>query len=335
MSNPGRLPALSVVLPTSRGLGTVARTVRALRAQTVRNRLELVIVAPKDDIPLDAAAIDGFAGVQVLGIGDVTSSSNRARVAGIKVARAPIVALAEDHSFPEPGWAEALLAAHSEGKWAAVGPVVRNANPATAASWTNFVLEYGPWLEPAVRGEVHHLPGHNSSYRRDLLLEYGDRLEQLMESETILQWDLRRRGHRLLLEPAARTNHLNFSTLSGSRKLRFNGGRQFASMRSAEWTPLKRLLYVTASPLIPLVRLRRCLIYLGRGPERRRLLPRVVPVLAALVALDGLGELVGYAAGPGRSSSILGGIEFDRRRWLVRADQLAYDEANAAHRRTA
>ena len=103
--NPEPSPALSVVLPTSRGLANVARTIRALRAQTIRHRLELVIVAPSQSIPLDPALIEGFAGLQVVGVRDVTSSSNRARVAGIRVARAPVVALAEDHSFPEPGWA--------------------------------------------------------------------------------------------------------------------------------------------------------------------------------------------------------------------------------------
>ena len=39
MKNPDPSPALSVVLPTSRGLSNVVRTLRALRAQTVRHRL--------------------------------------------------------------------------------------------------------------------------------------------------------------------------------------------------------------------------------------------------------------------------------------------------------
>jgi hypothetical protein len=330
--NPAVSPALSVVLPTSRGLANVARTVRALQAQTVRDRIELVIVAPNERITLDPADIDGFAGVQVIGIDKVTLSSNRARAAGIRVARAPIIALAEDHSFPEPGWAEALLAAHAEGNWAAVGPAVCNANPATAISWANLLLEYGPWINPAARGAADHLPGHNSSYRRDLLLAYGKKLEPLMESESILQWDLRRQGHRLLIEPAARTHHLNFSTLSGSIMLRFNGGRLFASMRSAEWPLQKRLLYILGAPLIPLVRLGRSVAVLVQWPAQRRRLPRVLPVLAVMAVLDGLGELVGYATGPGASSSILGGIEFDRRRWLARRDQLAYDAAGTASR---
>jgi hypothetical protein len=59
----------------------------------------------------------------------------------------------------------------------------------------------------------------------------------------------------------------------------------------------------------------------------------VLPVLGAGVTIDGLGELVGYAAGPGSSSANLGGIEFDRRRFLVRTDQLAYDAENARYGR--
>jgi hypothetical protein len=213
--------------------------------------------------------------------------------------------------------------------------VICNANPSTAVSWANFLLEYGPWTESAGRGAAAHLPGHNGSYRRDVLLAYGEKLEALMESESILQWDLRRNGHQLLLEPAARTHHLNFSTRSGSISLRFNGGRQFASSRSAEWPTMKRLLYVLGGPLIPLVRLRRSVALLVRWPARRGLLPRVLPVLAALVTIDGLGELVGYAIGPGSSAANLGGIEFDRRRFLVRSEQLAYDADNARYGRRA
>jgi len=320
----GSAPALSVILPTSNGFATISRTVRALHAQTIRDRLELVIVAPSESITIERGLTEGFAGVRVIAFRNVTSSSNRARVAGIRVAGAPIVALAEDHSFPEPRWAEALLAAHAEGKWAAVGPVVCNANPATAVSWANILIEYAPWLEPAQRGEVAHLPGHNSSYRRDLLLEYGEKLDALMESETVMHWDLIRRGHRLLIEPAARTHHLNFSKLSSCVTLRFNVGRQFASMRSTQWPFPKRLMYAVAAPLIPAVRLRRIgTLLIRRG--RIGLMLRILPVLVPALLVDGFGELVGYTAGPGSSPSILGGIEFDRRRVLSGNDRNDYD----------
>ena len=50
---------------------------------------------------------------------------------------------------------------------------MRNANPKSAISWANLLIEYGPWLDPAPAGKASHLPGHNSSYKRDVLLGYG------------------------------------------------------------------------------------------------------------------------------------------------------------------
>lgn len=84
------------------------------------------------------------------GIGHMRSTA-RARAAGVRAATAPVVALAEDHAFPAPGWAEAFIERHGEG-WAAVGPVISNANPRSATSWANLLIEYAPWLEGARGG---------------------------------------------------------------------------------------------------------------------------------------------------------------------------------------
>ena len=44
-----------------------------------------------------------------------------------------VVAFGEEHCFPEPGWAQALIDAHRE-DYAAVGPAMHNANPDTIVS---------------------------------------------------------------------------------------------------------------------------------------------------------------------------------------------------------
>lgn len=325
-------PALSVILPASSGFANVARTVRALCAQTVCDRLELVIVTPDGDIALDTAMADAFANVQVIAGGIPLIG---ARVAGVKAARAPIVALAEDHSFPEPDWAAALIAAHDEGTWAAVGPVVCNANPRGPMSWANFLLEYGDWIEPVARGPMGHLPGHNSSYRRDVLLSYGARLDELMLAESVLQWDLARNGHRLLIEPKARTRHLNFSRVSSSIALRFLEGRSFAATRASAWSLRKRISFVIGSPLIPVVRLRRALALIRRLPGRRELPTGTFPGLLMCLLFDALGEFMGYAAGHGSSTRLLSGIEADRYRFLSRADRRAYDHETQSSRQPA
>jgi len=107
-------------------------------------------------------------------------TSNRSRVAGIRAATAPIVALAEDHSFPDPDWADALITAH-QARFAVVGPVLRNANPRSMLSWANLLLEYAPWLEGTPGQEMKDLPGHNSAYRRDLLLAFGEEIHVVEE----------------------------------------------------------------------------------------------------------------------------------------------------------
>src|SRR5580704_3232009 len=125
--------ALSVVIATPDNYETIRLTMRHLEAQTSRHLIEIVVVGPAEQsIRPPAEHLQGFHSHQLIAIGTVTSIG-RANAAGVRHARAPLVALAEDHCFPEPGWAQALINAH-QGPWAVVGPVVRNANPATTVS---------------------------------------------------------------------------------------------------------------------------------------------------------------------------------------------------------
>jgi hypothetical protein len=250
---------------------------------------------------------------------DLTSTA-AARAAGVRAATAPVVAFVEDHSFPQPTWAAELIAAHRQ-PVAGVGPAIVNANPATLTSWANLIIEYGPWLDPVPTGPVEHLPGHNSSYKRDALLAYGDRLEAMLDAESILHWDLRARGQTLVLAPAAKTEHFNFSRLGSSVPLRFHGGRLFAAARSRHWSPARRLAYGIAAPVIPLVRLVRLAREMSRPGRARPGLGRVWPLLFVLLMLDALGEMVGYLTGAGNAMAKLTDMEFHRDRHLTAADR--------------
>jgi hypothetical protein len=169
-------------------------------------------------------------------------------------------------------------------------------------------------MAPATAGAVEHLPGHNSSYKRTTLLEYGPALETMLETESVMHWDLRAKGFALFLEPAATTLHVNFTTLSASMRLRFHGGRMFAAARARRWPFARRIAYTLAAPLIPLVRLRRILAQVWR--RRDETLPAsAFPALALLLACDAAGEMVGYLLGAGAEAQRGGEFEFhaDRR----------------------
>jgi glycosyl transferase family 2 len=310
---------MSVVVVTPDCYETVRKTIRHWKAQKVRDRLEIVIVAPSANrLGLDESEMRDFHQFRVVEVGTINSTA-RARAIGVRHASAPVVALSEDHSYPAPGWAEAIINAHKDG-WAAVGPVMANANPHGMISWANLLTEYSQWIEPATCGIADHLPGHNGSYKRDVLLKYGDQLEAMLDAESILHWDLRANGHLLYLEPRARTFHQNFSAPFSWVPLRFYGGRLFAAARARNWPLWQRLLYTGSAPFIPLVRMWRIVRELRRPGRPRHLLPRVLPTLMAGLILDGAGEMVGYAFGRGSAMARLSDMEFHRNRHLAEKD---------------
>ena len=130
-----------------------------------------------------------------------------------------------------------------------------NANPDTTISCADLLLGYGPWLDPAMCGERSQLPGHNSSYKRLILLQYGADLEKMLEAETLLQWDMRSKGHRLYQSGCHRTRHTNFSLLRPFAEACFANGRAFGAARARHWSIGRRAIFALASPLIPGVRL--------------------------------------------------------------------------------
>src|SRR3954464_7147938 len=82
-------PDLSVVLITPDSFETVRRTVECVVAQTVRERIELVIIAPTAArIAIDRALVAPLAGVQLVTLDSLTPAGP-ARAAGIRAARAP------------------------------------------------------------------------------------------------------------------------------------------------------------------------------------------------------------------------------------------------------
>jgi hypothetical protein len=314
-------PELSVILVTPDRFETIRRTVSWLGAQAVRDRLELVIVAPsRQALELDEDELEGFQGFRVVEAGNVRSVA-AGNAAGVREASAPVIVFAEDHSYPQPGWAEALIAAHRE-PWAAVGPVVANANPRSAVSWADFLPGYGPWLDPTPGGVVDYLPGHNSSYKRDLLLQLGADLDPMLNAESVLHWELQGRGHRLYLEPRAKTRHFNFSRLSIYLRATFLHARTFASERArgGRWRPLRRVAYAGAWPLIPFVRLRRVFRDLRRAREHG-VFPRVLPPVLLGLTVSALGEATGYLLGPGEAPEKVSAYEFHRDRHVTRRDR--------------
>lgn len=311
-------PRLSVVLATPDRFAAIRQTVVHLSRQTVRGAIELVLVAPTlDALAADDAALASFARVVRVAAG-AFGSIGAANAAGVRRATADVVALAEDHAFPDPTWAERLIAAH-EGPYAAVGPAVRNANPASAVSRADLLIGYAPWLDGAPARDAAFLPGHNSSYKRSVLAGYGDALETMLDAETLLHWDLRSRGERLRFEPAAAIAHTNFSRWRSWLPAQYHYGRLFAGLRVRDMSRTRRAAYAVGSPLIPFVRLARIVRDARRAGGARTVLGCLHALVPGL-ACDAAGQMAGYALGLGDAAERTSRYEFDRARH-VRDDE--------------
>jgi len=314
-------PALAAIVVIPDTYDTVRRTMNHLREQTVAKQIEIIFVAPSHrQLRLDESELKCFHSWHVVEAGMMTSIA-WGFVTGIRHAHAPIVALTEDHSFPDANWAELLITAHQQ-SWAAIGPSMRNGNPNTLLSWADFYQAYGEWTHPISSGSVRHLPGHNSSYKRDILLAYGDQAENLMQAESVLHRHLRAQGHELLLESRTCTTHINFDSWSSWIPAQYYGGRVFAATWALPWSWPRRLLFTAAAPLIPWVRLWRVQKRVRRG-QSLNFLFRLLPVLILGLSMQGLGQMLGYVGGYGDSNQKVAKYEFHRVKHLGRLDKEA------------
>jgi len=320
---------MSVIIITPDSYETIRRLMRCLAEQTVRDKLEIVIVVlSRIPIQADNDVLKLFARVLVVQEEGIHTFSG-AQAIGVREASGAIVAFTEDHCFPQRDWAKSLIQAHGN-MCACVGPAIINGNPRTFLSRANLSIEYGPWLEPAPAGMVDHLPGHNSSYRRDVLLTYGNDLGVWLQSESLLHWDLITKGYKLLLEPRAKAAHYNFSDFFSTIRLRFFCGRIFAGSRSRKWSFSKRFLYFAGSPMIPVVRLYRVIRELRRPGRPNNLSQVLLQLLLLLLIIDGIGEMVGYACGSGNAMEMMTDMEFHRERFMDDIDRRTFSRSKAA-----
>jgi hypothetical protein len=290
---------LSVILVLGERRDRAAGALRSLLAQSVVGRMEVLLfdLAPGEPPPLPGSDHPAVRCVRL----PPDKLFSAAKAQGVRAAAAPVVAFFEEHCRAHPGWAEALLAAH-EGPWAAVGAEVHNGNPEVAISRFIELINYGPWMAPAPRREHGMLPGHNSSFKRGLLLAYGAELDDLLRAEIVLHTRLHRDGHRLLLEPAARFSHINEGTLASAMRGRLLWNRVYGCTRARtfRWPLARRLFYVAATFATPFYSLARTALFLAR--ERPQLLGRLLagaPALFTLQLMSGIGFSLGLVAGRG------------------------------------
>ena len=290
---------MSVIVVAGEQRERAGRCLRSILAQGSIDSLEVLIL---DCVTPGVPPLDGsdHPRVRLVPLSPDTLYAT-ARAEGIRRARGPIVAFVEEHCIVLPGWAQAVLRAHEDG-WGGVGSEVHNGNAGVGISDTVALIYFAPWLPPAGSAESELLPGHNSSYQRDLLLSFAERLELLLRNEPILQWELAKNGHRFLLEPEAKLAHANETTPRDFAKAYFAWHRCFGHTRAQVfgWSTGKKVAYVTLSPVLPWARVAKLLGFLmGRRPDLVGEFFRGLPVVVLGYLVSTVAQAVGIWFGLG------------------------------------
>lgn len=290
---------ISIVLNLVGEFATIRKILRHLRTQTALDQMELVVVTSSGSQKcLDMEVIDEFRFSKIVVLESIPTGAV-GWAAGVRAASGRIVVLVEDHSYPEANWAERLIVAH-RGEWAVVGPRIENGNPGTLTSWANFLMCFVEWFRVSESGGARRGAGHNSSYKRELLLGLGEDLEEGLLSEGLLHDQLVQRGHRIYLEAGTSTQHVNISKLGAFFRQSYLGGRIFGGMRAESFPIWKRWLYGGGFWLVPPIRLKRIVDSLGSAANRKASrFYAAIPLLLMGLFCHAFGEAIGCLWGTG------------------------------------
>jgi GT2 family glycosyltransferase len=230
-------PALSVVIPTHRRPAILSACLEHLERQTVRDRIDVIVVSDGHDPATIAAVKEREWNIPVRFFEIPKSQQGTARNRGVKEAAGEVILFIGDDIFLAPDACEAHLAAHgSHANVAVLG--FTEWDPAVGVTpvmrWlddTGWQFGYG-FLEPYRGRTVPEERQHSFTYTSHLSVpaDVAKRtpfLEDLTEygwEDMVYGMHLRDAGVRLFYEPSARALHHHRLDLADSlRRMRAIG----------------------------------------------------------------------------------------------------------------
>jgi hypothetical protein len=286
-------PRISVIVATTKPWPRLAPLVDALRTQAQRAGAEVIVVdGDGDGTPDDLG--EPFVVVRRPGL-DVF----QLRAEAMPLVQGDIVALLEDHSYPDPDFCARLVQAfdaHPE----AVGVVgtARNGAPEMLDD-ASFLLTWGPFLAPldTVPPDRCAPPGV-VSYRRSAL-------PTTVPSPGWLEYELsvhlRDRG-QVVADDRIRVEHVQHVGW-GAFAIQFHAGRGYGGLDHEPRASVPRRQRLREALMIPSTLVRQTADGTRRSdwPHRRSSLGLV----AMMASCNAAGQVVGLLRGPGNSPSHL------------------------------
>ena len=294
------MSTISVIIASKVGAPFIDQCLESIKGEVIQLGAEVIVIAAGEETYSARIAAD-FPWARVVHAPDLTRVPALRR-RGVEEATGEVVAVIEEHCSAGEEWLRQALAAHSRGAYGAVGGAISDYDYERRRDWVVYFCEYSGSLPPAPTGETDNLNDANIAYRRSLLVDHLDLLDDGYWP-MILHPRLREKGIRLLSVPDMVVYHRGPFRFGYYLRQRFLFSRAFAGVRAQRQSPWRRLAYLVGAPLIPVLLLGRMTqkVFAKRCRVRQFILtlPLTVPALVVLVA----GEWVGCLLGPGDALS--------------------------------
>jgi hypothetical protein len=289
-------PVLSVVIPSVNGWSDLRPCLEKLDDE--RGSLDIEVLVP-DRVGGETRELvsSEFPWVRLIPVAPGTTIPMMRAVA-FDEARAPSVAVIEDHVQVRPGWAHSLLNARRGS--AVIGGSVANAATTKLVDWAAFLCEYSHLLPPLPSGPAEWVTGNNTLYDRATLIANRD-VTHAGRWENHLHDTLREAGIDLISHPEIIVDHKKHYTFWEYFTQRYLYSRSYAGTRLSDATLQRRLVMGIGALALPPVLLFRVVSRCLRKEVSRSLVWRSMPYLVLFVSAWGIGEVVGSLRGAGDS----------------------------------
>jgi glycosyltransferase involved in cell wall biosynthesis len=239
---------VSVIIPSYESHATARATLESLRKQTFRDFEVILVDSSRGDavehIAADFPEIRYHHAMQRL-------LPHEARNVGVKLARHDLLLFTDPDIVAAADWIEKLLGTYRDASTPLAGAVA-----SVQRDWLGLGIHFAKfdlWLPGGGPRTVPVAASVNFLCARDLLDQAGGFDGNEMIGDTLLSWQLLRRGHDLRFASDAIVHHDHRSTFAQLLRERFVRGADFARLRSEResWNPPRTfaILVATVFPL--------------------------------------------------------------------------------------
>lgn len=228
------------------------------------------------------------------------------RAAALRKATGDVIAILDPYSIVTSEWVTTVRETHrTHANQAIGGPVdLDGAAQRGLLDWALYINEYGMFLPPMEEQGMELLPGCNVSYKRSALFE-GDVPRSPDLWKTFVNDRLLALGETLLIEPRMVIRLDKSIAFVDYLLRRYDHGRCYGAMSSADLSLMARWARIAAAPLLPWVLLVRwSRRFWVRGRYRQKLI-LTLPLQLLMFGWWIAGETVGRSFGSGKSCSRL------------------------------